>query len=732
MFARKTFKALRSSFVPSNRGFAVLTTDTINPNILKAAYAVRGALVLRSIEYEKRLARGDRSLPFDKIIPCNIGNPQVLEQEPIEFHRQVLALVNVPGLVDQPEAQNLFPPDAIARAKFYISNIAGGTGAYGHSKGSAIVREEVARFLQRRDGHAADTEDIYLTDGASPAVQNSLQMLILYQENVYAQGKRFFSFKKVLRDMGKEYDNVELISFHSTSKGFTGECGRRGGYMELVNIHESVKDQFYKLMSVNLCSNIEGQLMVGMMTNPPQPGDASYKRYREQRDGTLQSLKRRAMKLVEAFNKLEGVTCNETEALQRALAETPRLLPQKKRRRAGSSAMQSAASPLKSPVSLMRPKSSRKSSEMKRTSYRAQEMKSDGYRRQNFGQKNILGTQSSMAISDLRTTTSHSGFSFYDVDEDKKLDAKRAEKKKVKPKLHTHLAAEKESPVFAERKPIRLVKDVDGGEYSEAVTSYKAFIEARRINTGSALPSSALHFFPGTNTKASVMNCESLVVSSFSEESKRTPKMPQLAQTQNEQKTDEGIKEIEVSEQRGPLSDFQAFCTSFVQGNSTAELQAMKHSELSDGDVSASQQSFKKYKRSQDIKKSVEHFRRVGKTLEFQSLDNCSHDDVSETDEQKISDIMATQLFLEKRTYDQAFGSFNDMNRPEEKTPRITRRISFSDEVEALAASSPEKGDGEHLVKKCKHVRAFGMPDEEDEEAEWRESLAFQSHLADW
>lgn len=93
---------------------------------------------------------------------------------------------------------------------------------------------------------------------------------------------------------------------------------------------------------------------------------------------------------------------------------------------------------------------------------------------------------------------------------------------------------------------------------------------------------------------------------------------------------------------------------------------------------------------------------------------------------------MATQLFLEKRTYDQAFGSFNDMNRPEEKTPRITRRISFSDEVEALAASSPEKGDGEHLVKKCKHVRAFGMPDEEDEEAEWRESLAFQSHLADW
>ncbi|KAG2999274.1 hypothetical protein PC121_g20330, partial [Phytophthora cactorum] len=165
MLARQALKQLRASSSLASRGFAVLTADTINPNIVKAEYAVRGALVLRSNEYEDRLANGDKSLPFDKVIPCNIGNPQVLKQEPIEFQRQVLALVNVPGLVDQPEAQKLFPPDAIARAKFYIDNIVGGTGAYGHSKGSAVVREEVARFMQRRDGHPADPEDIYLTDG---------------------------------------------------------------------------------------------------------------------------------------------------------------------------------------------------------------------------------------------------------------------------------------------------------------------------------------------------------------------------------------------------------------------------------------------------------------------------------------------------------------------------------------------------------------------------------------
>jgi aspartate/methionine/tyrosine aminotransferase len=38
------------------------------------------------------------------------------------------------------------------------------------------------------------------------------------------------------RSMGPKYDQVELISFHSTSKGFFGECGKRGGYFELTGM----------------------------------------------------------------------------------------------------------------------------------------------------------------------------------------------------------------------------------------------------------------------------------------------------------------------------------------------------------------------------------------------------------------------------------------------------------------------------------------------------------------
>lgn len=44
---------------------------------------------------------------------------------------------------------------------------------------------------------------------------------------------------QVLAEMGYPYSSsVELISFHTVSKGVYGECGLRGGYMELTNIDQ--------------------------------------------------------------------------------------------------------------------------------------------------------------------------------------------------------------------------------------------------------------------------------------------------------------------------------------------------------------------------------------------------------------------------------------------------------------------------------------------------------------
>ena len=42
-------------------------------------------------------------------------------------------------------------------------------------------------------------------------------------------------------DMGSPINKeVELVSFHTVSKGYWGECGQRGGYFELTNIPPKV------------------------------------------------------------------------------------------------------------------------------------------------------------------------------------------------------------------------------------------------------------------------------------------------------------------------------------------------------------------------------------------------------------------------------------------------------------------------------------------------------------
>ena len=45
----------------------------------------------------------------------------------------------------------------------------------------------------------------------------------VYQETVFTNEVQFHSCKKVLRDLGPQYNNFQLMSIHSASKGFYGE-----------------------------------------------------------------------------------------------------------------------------------------------------------------------------------------------------------------------------------------------------------------------------------------------------------------------------------------------------------------------------------------------------------------------------------------------------------------------------------------------------------------------------
>ncbi|KAF9591454.1 hypothetical protein IFM89_004152 [Coptis chinensis] len=80
-----------------------LDHETLNENVKKAQYAVRG-------------------------------------QKPLTFPRQVVALCQAPFLLDDPNVGLVIPADAISRAKHYLSLTSGGLGAYSDSRGLPGVR----------------------------------------------------------------------------------------------------------------------------------------------------------------------------------------------------------------------------------------------------------------------------------------------------------------------------------------------------------------------------------------------------------------------------------------------------------------------------------------------------------------------------------------------------------------------------------------------------------------
>jgi len=148
------------------------------------------------------------------------------------------------------------------------------------------------------------------------AKEESLVLLAdeVYQTNIFLPERPFKSFRKVLYDMGEPYaSTVELVSFHSTSKGQIGECGRRGGYFEMINFDEKVEDQIYKLASAQLCAPVSGQIGLDIMVKPPQEGDESKELYFKEIEGTQEELRRRSNILLEAFTKLEGVECTDAQ-----------------------------------------------------------------------------------------------------------------------------------------------------------------------------------------------------------------------------------------------------------------------------------------------------------------------------------------------------------------------------------------------------------------------------------
>ncbi len=167
----------------------------------------------------------------------------------------------------------------------------------GNPTGAVLSRENIAMVIRfaRANGLAIFADEVY-------------------QENIYASGSRFHSFAKVMHELGET--SVSLFSFHSISKGFLGECGHRGGYVEFRNIPDDVLAELVKMQSISLCAGVVGQMAVYVMVAPPQPGEESYEPYVAEREAILRELKAKAELLSRGINAIPGMSL---EAPQGAL-----------------------------------------------------------------------------------------------------------------------------------------------------------------------------------------------------------------------------------------------------------------------------------------------------------------------------------------------------------------------------------------------------------------------------
>lgn len=132
-----------------------LNINNISPHVKEAKYAVRGELAIRAEEYRKQLEKqsqtgAENSLPFDRVISANIGNPQQLGQKPFTFFRQVLSLVEHPPLLEKEDIllNHLgYKQDALDRARWLLSECQS-VGAYSQSAGVPGIRKSVAKFIE--------------------------------------------------------------------------------------------------------------------------------------------------------------------------------------------------------------------------------------------------------------------------------------------------------------------------------------------------------------------------------------------------------------------------------------------------------------------------------------------------------------------------------------------------------------------------------------------------------
>uniref|UniRef100_A0A669ERG8 alanine transaminase n=1 Tax=Oreochromis niloticus TaxID=8128 RepID=A0A669ERG8_ORENI len=192
-------------------------------------------------------------------------------------------------------------------------------------QGWAVNLDELHRALEAGRVHC-EPKAIYISNPGNPtgyvqdretiekvirfAATNCLIILAeeVHQGSVYGQDKEFISYKKVLSEMGKTYaETMELVSFHSISTAYIGECGLRGGYMEVVNIDPAVK----KCLNFTPSAPVLPQLALELST--PQL-TVTFVLFLKEIHHIEDTLSQNAKRALEFLNRVEGMSCQPSMA----------------------------------------------------------------------------------------------------------------------------------------------------------------------------------------------------------------------------------------------------------------------------------------------------------------------------------------------------------------------------------------------------------------------------------
>ena len=134
--------------------------DDLNEQVLAAQYAVRGPIVARAVELEKK---------GREIIFCNIGNPQALGQKPFTYLGQFLTLLRWPSILTNARITGAYPKDLLKRAIEIIKNNPNLVGRYSASPGVQFIREAVSKFTEFK----VESQDL----PGNLTVENKLELL---------------------------------------------------------------------------------------------------------------------------------------------------------------------------------------------------------------------------------------------------------------------------------------------------------------------------------------------------------------------------------------------------------------------------------------------------------------------------------------------------------------------------------------------------------------------------